>query len=111
MDKKDKNKEEAYINISNIPNISNISVAEAKSHFSEYISKVAYADEKVIITKRGKPIAALVSTEVIKKLKSSEESKGLCEIIGKWADFENIEDGIEKAYRERSKDKKRDVSF
>jgi prevent-host-death family protein len=108
MGNKDKNIEETY---SNNSNISNVSVAEAKSRFSEYISKVAYADEKIIITKRGKPIAALISAEAIKKLKSSEESKGLCEIIGKWANFEDIEDGIEKAYHERSKDKKRDVSF
>ncbi|GAG58236.1 unnamed protein product [marine sediment metagenome] len=90
---------------------SNISVAEAKSHFSEYISKVAYADKRIIITKRGKPIAALVSVEEIKKLKSSKEVKGLGEIIGKWADFEDIEDNIKKAYLERSKDKGRDVSF
>jgi len=90
---------------------SNISVAEAKSHFSEYISKVAYADKRIIITKRGKPIAALVSVEEIKKLKSSEEVKGLGEIIGKWADFEDIEDNIKKAYLKRSKDKGRDVSF
>ena len=90
---------------------SNISVAEAKSHFSEYISKVAYADKRIIITKRGKPIVALVSVEEIKKLKSSEEVKGLGEIIGKWADFEDIEDNIKKVYLERSKDKGRDVSF
>ncbi|MBA7674372.1 hypothetical protein ES703_82586 [subsurface metagenome] len=90
---------------------SNISVAEAKSHFSEYISKVAYADKRIIITKRGKPIAALVSVEEIKKLKSSKEVKGLGEIIEKWADFEDIEDNIKKAYLKRSKDKGRDVSF
>lgn len=90
---------------------SNISVAEAKSHFSEYISKVAYANKRIIITKRGKPIAALVSVEEIKKLKSSKEVKGLGETIGKWADFEDIKDNIKKVYLERSKDKGRDVSF
>jgi len=90
---------------------SNISVAEAKSHFSEYISKVAYADKRIIITKRGKPIAALVSVEEIKKLKSSEESKGLGEIIGKWVNFEDMEDNVKRAYFRRSKDKGRNVSF
>ena len=37
-----------------------ISVAEAKKHFSELISKVAYGKEQILITKRGKPMARLV---------------------------------------------------
>ena len=37
-----------------------ISVAEAKKHFSEILSKVAYGKEQVLITKRGKPMARLI---------------------------------------------------
>lgn len=36
------------------------SVAEAKKHFSELLSRVAYGRERITITKRGKPLAMLV---------------------------------------------------
>jgi prevent-host-death family protein len=36
------------------------SVAEAKKHFSELLSRVAYGREHIIIAKRGKPLAMLV---------------------------------------------------
>ena len=36
------------------------SVAEAKKHFSEILGRVAYAGERIVISKRGKPVAVLV---------------------------------------------------
>jgi len=36
------------------------SVAEAKKHFSELLSRVAYGRERITIAKRGKPLAMLV---------------------------------------------------
>ena len=36
------------------------SVAEAKKHFSELLSRVAYGGERITIAKRGKPLAMLV---------------------------------------------------
>jgi tRNA(fMet)-specific endonuclease VapC len=36
------------------------SVAEAKKHFSELLGRVAYAGERIVIAKRGKPVAVLV---------------------------------------------------
>jgi prevent-host-death family protein len=36
------------------------SVAEAKKHFSELLSRVAYGNERIIIAKRGKPLAMLI---------------------------------------------------
>ena len=36
------------------------SVADAKKHFSELLGRVAYAGERIIIAKRGKPVAVLV---------------------------------------------------
>jgi len=88
-----------------------VSIAEAKSHFSEYVSKVAYAGEKFLITKRGKPLVALVSIEDLKNIKAGKEEKGLSEIIGKWKNFEEIEDNIDKIYSSRKEDRRRDVSF
>jgi len=35
-------------------------VAQAKKHFSELLGRVAYGGERIIISKRGKPLAVLV---------------------------------------------------
>lgn len=41
-----------------------ISIADAKKHFSDLLGRVAYGKEQIIITKRGKPMARLVPTDV-----------------------------------------------
>ena len=88
-----------------------VSVAEAKSHFSEYVSKVAYAGEKYVIAKRGKPLVALVSIEDLKNIRNKQESGKISDIIGKWKDFEEIEEDINRAYSSRKKDRSRGVSL
>jgi prevent-host-death family protein len=40
-----------------------INLAEAKKHFSELVGKVAYGNERILITKRGKPMARLIPAE------------------------------------------------
>jgi len=40
-----------------------INIAEAKKHFSELIGQVAYGKKRLLITKRGKPMARLVPIE------------------------------------------------
>ena len=35
-------------------------VAEAKKHFSELLGRVAYGGERILISKRGNPLAMLV---------------------------------------------------
>ena len=37
-----------------------VNVAEAKKRFSEILGKVAYGRKKILITKKGKPMARLV---------------------------------------------------
>lgn len=40
-----------------------ISIAEAKKTFSELLGKVAYGNKRIVITKRGKPMALLSPLE------------------------------------------------
>ncbi len=40
-----------------------ISIAEAKKTFSELLGKVAYGKKRIVITKRGKPMALLSPPE------------------------------------------------
>ena len=99
--------------------IESVSIAEAKSSFSEYISRVAYAGESILITKRGKPVAGLVSYKELEKLKIIKKSDGLKSLPGKWKEAEGFSDVIDLIYKDRGKDieiekvrdRKRDVSF
>ncbi len=46
---------------------------EAKTHLSEYLNRVRYGGERIVIERHGKPVAALVSTEDLARLESSAE--------------------------------------
>ncbi len=41
---------------------------QVRDQLSDLVSKVAYADQKVVITKFGKPVAALVTFDEYKKI-------------------------------------------
>jgi prevent-host-death family protein len=44
-------------------NPEHISIAEAKKSFSDLLGRVAYGHKKIVITKRGRPIALLSPVE------------------------------------------------
>ncbi len=50
-----------------------VSTADARMNFSEIINKVAYGNEPIILTRRGKSIAALVSIAELELLQRIEE--------------------------------------
>ena len=68
-----------------------VSVAEMKSHLSEYISKSTYKKERFIITKRNKQVAALVNIDDLQLIEQKEERMGLASLIGKWKAFDEVE--------------------
>ena len=88
-----------------------VSVAEIKARFAEYVARAAYSNERYIITKRNKPIAALVNIEDLLKVKSYNEQEGLYSAIGKWKNFEDVEPYIEEIYKSRQNEPGRKISF
>jgi prevent-host-death family protein len=74
-----------------------ISIAEVKSRLSEYAARSAFAGERILITRRGKPLAALVSLEDLAELEQLDKKAGLASVIGKWDDFEEIEAAVAEA--------------
>ncbi|MHB8154261.1 MAG: type II toxin-antitoxin system Phd/YefM family antitoxin [Bacillati bacterium] len=38
-----------------------VAARELREHGSEIVNRVAYGDEEIVLTRRGKPIAAIVS--------------------------------------------------
>ena len=67
-----------------------ISVAEAKNHLSEFIARSSHGHERFIITRRDKPVAALVSIDDIRIIEQYEERQGLAAIAGNWPEFEEL---------------------
>ncbi len=72
-----------------------VSVANAKSHLSELIAKSAYAHKRFVITRRNKPVAALVSLEDLQIIEQHEERQGLASIAAKWKGFEEVAESLE----------------
>lgn len=92
--------------------MTDISVAEAKSHLSEYIARSGHGRERFVISRRGKPVAALVSVEDLRIIEQHEEQQGLAAIAGAWPDFNEVEAGLGDLGRLRqSGGGGRDVSF
>jgi len=89
----------------------NVSVAEVKNKLSEYIARVSVTGEHVIITKRDRPIAALVSIDQLERLKTRDEAEGLASAVGKWEEFGKIANSINEAYSARGKDEERKIPF
>jgi len=70
----------------------NVSVAEAKATFSECIRR-AQAGDAVLITRHGKPVAALVSSgdlEHLERLRKAGPESGLASIAGGWENSEEL---------------------
>ena len=89
----------------------NVSVAEVKAHLSEYIDKSTHQNQRIIITKRNKPVAALVNINDLRRIETSGQQEGLSSIIGLWNDFKEIEGSIRKVYNNRNSDNYRNVSL
>lgn len=54
-----------------------ISIGQVKRDISELINRVAYGDERIILTSRGKPKAVLVSIEDYQRLQQDENQTRL----------------------------------
>ena len=54
--------------------MSHFTVAEAKSRFSDLLRRAEYRGERVIVQRHGKPVAAIVSTEDLRRLEALEDA-------------------------------------
>ena len=53
--------------------LNKITTADARKKFSNIINRVAFGDESFVLTRRGEPIAALVSIQELKLLQELED--------------------------------------
>jgi prevent-host-death family protein len=78
-----------------------LSVAEAKASLSEAIREVE-GGNTVIITRHGKPVAALVSANdvaTLETLRAAGPQQGLASIAGGWAGSDQLVESIATAAR------------
>ena len=94
--------------------LNDIGIAEAKSKFSEVIARTIYAGERFIVRRRGKPVAAIVGIDDLKKIQSTdsrEDTGTLLAAAEAWADFKDLDRVIEDIYRSRRKSTDRKVTL
>ena len=94
-----------------------VSAAHAKAQLSSLAAAVAYGGERVIIERRGKPLAALVSVDDLERLEAERTTSarplGALALTGAWreVDDEDMESLIEEIYAQREQDSGREVNL
>ena len=94
-----------------------VSAAQAKAQLSALVAEVAYGGQHIVIERRGKPLAALVSIREMEHLESehatSVQPRGALALVGAWRDVpdEEIELLISDIYRARERDTGRPVNL
>jgi prevent-host-death family protein len=51
-----------------------IPATELRQHASEIVNRVAFGNEEVVLTRRGKPVAAVVPLAALETLRKAEDS-------------------------------------
>jgi prevent-host-death family protein len=85
-----------------------VGVAEAKARLSELLGRVAHRGERILVRRRGKPVAVLVPVEDV-ALGSQED--WLDRVIGLCADAPELCDELDRIVQERKLRKPRSRAF
>ena len=54
-----------------------MTVAEAKNRLSDVLRRAEYGGERVVVERHGKPVAAIVSTDDLKRLEATDDKADL----------------------------------
>ncbi len=72
-----------------------VSAAEAKAKLSSLVAEAAFGGRRVVIERRGKPLAALVSMQDVGRLEEERarvaRPQGALALVGAWRDVPNSE--------------------
>ena len=94
-----------------------VSVAQAKAELSALMAAVAYQGQHVVIERRGKPMAALVSVDDLDQIEreraTSARPRGALALIGAWSDIDDreVDAMVADIYAARKKDTGRSVEL
>lgn len=85
--------------------VRSLSIAEAKAHFSECVRDVE-AGEPVVVTRHGRPVAAIVPAEdmeTLRRLRASGPAGGLASVAGHFDDAPELAEALDAIVRNRSR--------
>lgn len=98
--------------------VERIGASEAKAHFSELLARAGFSGERFLVERRGKPLAALVGVEDLKRLEAGSGSgsrpRGAMALVGAWrelVDDAEIDAMLEDVYSAREEDVGRRVDL
>ena len=70
-----------------------MSAAEARENLSDVINRVAYGQERIVLTRHGKPLVALVPIDDLEALEAYEDHLDLLAAEEAWEEYQR-EGGI-----------------
>jgi prevent-host-death family protein len=82
-----------------------VSAADAKSHFSDHL-RASERGESIVITRHGKPVAALVPASdlpELERLRAAGPAAGLAGLAGGWPGSGTLVKHVQAAHRSRSR--------
>jgi prevent-host-death family protein len=86
-----------------------IPLTQAKARLSEFVERLILKKEHIVITKHGKPVAALMPYEEWERQQAGTAG-GLADVKGPGKDFDGeIDRMIEEIYEARTKSKPRKI--
>ena len=94
-----------------------IGAAQAKAQFSSLLAEVAFGGQPVIIERRGKPFAALISVADLEQLEqyraNAARPQGALALVGAWREMGDaqLDAIIDDIYVQRQKDMGRRVEL
>ena len=94
-----------------------VSAAQAKAHFSALMAEAAYGGQPIVIERKGKPIAALVSMDDVERLEQDKPTLmrplGALALVGAWRELEDhdLESFMADIYAGRKNDTGRVVAL
>jgi prevent-host-death family protein len=89
-----------------------LAVGDAKRWFSDVLARVVYTRERFLIVRRGKPVAAVVSVEDLRKLDQEPAApRGLLAAVGALAGIDEWDEIVTSIYQKRDEAQDRSVSL
>ena len=83
-----------------------LSVAEAKRRFSDVLGAVRHRGDRVIVERRGRPIAAIVPLDDLARLEG-EPARGALALVGAFADAKDLPPILDEIVRTRASQRRR----
>jgi len=89
----------------------NVGVAEAKAKLSELLGQVAHRGERIVVRRRGKPVAALVPMQDLERAENDTRADWLDSVVGLCADSPDLCDTLDRIVAERKREMPRAARF